>query len=113
MEAQGLVKDITEEIEGQVVRVHILDPFGGVDLTKAAEDPDILNKLLTASEQGHYRTEQWTIGKDILPEKAEKFKDGSTGDLYAIVSFEDGNKRVHVMAKSFWDQAKAQMDTVC
>jgi len=61
--------------------------------------------------KGYYVT-TWVIGEDISEETVAKFKDISTGVLYAMTSFKDGQPETHVMTKPFWDEARGQLDAI-
>lgn len=87
------------------IRVHILDPLGGVDLTEA-DDPDTLMELMFAGMNNRYRVENWVIGREITAEQAEEWRDND-GDLYIIVRYKEGKPMKHQVTKAVWDNARS------
>jgi hypothetical protein len=78
MKSKGQIKEIKEEM----VRVHMINPVSG------------------------YSTEHWIVGKDVDVETVNKFRDLRKGDLYAMTSFENGQPKISVLKKDFWEEAK-------
>ena len=77
-QSKGKIKDATNKM----IKVHLINPL---------ED---------------YKIQYWAIGKDIDESMVNKFKDENTGDLYALISFDQGKQKVSVMKKEFWEKAK-------
>lgn len=59
--------------------------------------------------KGYYVT-TWVIGRDVTEETVTKFKDPTTGALYAITFFRDGKPETNVVTKVLWDEAKQKLD---
>lgn len=91
------------------VRVHILDPMGGVNISEI-DDPDDLFQMIELGKNKRYRVEQWIIGRDLTVEQANKWKDPKTGDIYMIVAYQDGKASSFAVSKSIWDQGKEKLD---
>jgi len=100
MEEEGLMR----KIDGEVIRVNILDPFADVQ------------SLITpgVEKQGHYRQELWTISEDISEETVHEFKDPITDDLYVLMTEREGYSKPqpYIMKRDLWDKAKRQMDAI-
>ena len=82
MKAEGQIKDI------DAIRVHMIDSVRGYSL-------------------GH-----WVIGENIDEDTVNKFRDITTGDLYAMTHYENGEPKVSVMSKSLWSETKERMDSI-
>jgi len=107
MKRQGMMKPV----ESQKVTVHILDAAGGL-----AEELGLSRG--EASEYGLpdapsvYRVEEWTVGRDISPDQYAKLKDAQTGELFALISLKDGERRPFCLPRNQWLAAKNAMDIV-
>lgn len=84
MKSTGRIKEIKEGM----VRVHMINPVSG------------------------YSIEHWIVGKDVDVETVNKFRDLKTGDLYAMTAFENGQPKIRVLKKDFWEKTKKLMDSV-
>ena len=82
---QGKMSIVTD-----VIRVHILDPL---------------------YEDG-YKVENWTIGEDINQETVTNFQDPQTGDLYAIVVYENGKGKTMVLKKELFDDGLKRIKNI-
>ncbi len=52
-------------------------------------------------------TENWIVGEHVTGEAYERFKDKS-GNLYAIVAYQDGKPQMSLAQKSMWEQVARQ-----
>ena len=93
------------------VRVHILDPTGGVPLS-GIDDPDELFQMIELGAKTPYRTIQWVVGKDLTAEQAEKWKDPETGDIYIVTTYRDGKPLSHACDKATWEEIKEKFNNI-
>jgi hypothetical protein len=83
MQHEGKARQVTEPM----IRVHVLSPGG-------------------------CKVEHRVVGRDVDAQTCEKFRDPTTGDVYALTVFEHGQPKTYFLAKHLWDEAKAKMDAV-
>ena len=57
------------------------------------------------------RTENWIVGEHVTGEAYERFKDKS-GNLYAVVAYEDGKPQMSLAQKSMWEQVARQFSDI-
>ncbi len=98
-----------EKLIQPMIKVNILDPWGGISLDEH-KDMDKLYDRLEIAEANLVRTELWTIDKDIPSEKVNKFQDKETGELYAVVAYEKGKPHTLLVKKELWQKTKKQME---
>lgn len=111
LEESGLAQKKMETSKSiKYVRVHILDPLGGADIS-GIDDLDDLFQIFE-DHQYPYRVEYWVIGRDLTNEQAEKWKDPTTGDIYVIIHYQNGKPKTHVVSKSIWEQLKANLEKI-
>jgi hypothetical protein len=79
MIAEGKIQEAAEHY----VQVHVIDPSG-------------------------YHVVPWTIGTHISKEQHAQFLDKETDSLYACMHFENGQPRMTVMKREFWEQVKKE-----
>jgi len=92
-----------------LVKVNILDSMGGASLEESKDMDELYDKLEMA-QNNLVRTELWTIDRDIPSEKVDKFRDKETGELYAIVGYENGKPKALLVSKEIWQKTKNQME---
>jgi hypothetical protein len=56
------------------------------------------------------RTELWVIDKDVPSEKVNEFQDKETGELYALVAYEEGKPHTYLVIKELWQKTKKEME---
>jgi hypothetical protein len=107
MERQGKVKPVG----GQTVKVHILDPASGLgDLFGLS--PEETREAGLSDAPDVYRVEEWVIGRDVSAEQYHELKDPETGELFALMSIKDGQRRPFCLPRKQWLEAKRAMDSV-
>ena len=107
MQRQGRMKPVG----GQTVKVHILDAAGGLgDLLGLS--PEESRDVGVPDAPDVYRVEEWVIGRDISAEQYDELKDPKTGELFALISMKDGERRPFCLPRDRWLEAKRAMDSV-
>ncbi|MHC4619597.1 MAG: hypothetical protein ACYTEQ_17770 [Planctomycetota bacterium] len=92
-----------------MIKVNIVDPMGGF-APEDVEDMDALYDNLEIAEKNWVRAELWTIGKQVPSEKVDEFQDKETGELYAVVAYEEGRPHTYLVRKELWQKTKEQME---
>jgi hypothetical protein len=107
MQRQGKVKPVY----GQTVKVHILDTAAGLsDLVGMT--PEEARDIGLPDAPDLYRVEEWIIGHDISAEQYDKLKDLETGELFALISMKNGERRPFCLPRERWIEAKRAMDNI-
>lgn len=106
MQRQGKVSPIT----GTTVKVNVLDPMGGTDLSNL-DAPSKLFEAVMEPKQEHL-VETWTVGKEISHDQYQRFVDPQTQELYVLIKYDKGKRSRHTVPRSLWNQAKQMMDSI-
>lgn len=107
MQRQGKIKPVG----GQTVSVHILDPASGLGELFGLS-PEETREVGLPDAPDLYRVEEWVIGRDISVEQYHELKDPESGDLFALISIKDGQRRPFCLPRKRWLDAKRGMDSV-
>ena len=82
----------------KTVTVNICDPRSGLS------EEDFGEALLGFIEwPSEFLKETWTIGKEISQELYKKFRSPKNGEIFIIVSYDDGKKQTMLVTNDFWD----------
>lgn len=87
-----------------LVMANILDPMNGI----RPHDVDAFLESLR-SPIDPFRREEWTIGIHLSTIDAMKFRDPSSGELYAIIVYQNGDPKRHLVPREVWNHARSQM----
>lgn len=82
----------------KTVTVNLYDPRCGLSEEDFGEAVFGMKEL-----PSEFRKETWTIGKEISQEQYEKFRSPKNGEIFILVSYNEGKKQTMLVTKDFWD----------
>lgn len=71
---------------------------------------DTLKAHILDPNKGYY-SEDWVVGEDIPKEHAEKFAT-PLSEIYVVVAYESGERKVIVTTKEIWDKQRSIFDMI-